>query len=264
MHQAKTMGTKFVALFALAVAAIMAVGATATSAYAFENAQTQVILNPSKAQTITVGSSITLKATTQAEEGHLEVLGTPEITWISSKPSVATVASGKVTGKAAGTADITVTYTYKQEGAEDRIFSATNQVTVKKCAQSLKIGVDPLSKTYYAAKRGAYKGKLSTTKTVTSSYAAAKKAFKISGNKSTLQFSKYRVYKYSTKSKKYVAVSTTGTYGKYFTIGKTGKIYAKKGLPKGTYKVTVKVYSPKTAVKYNSATKYTHLKVKVK
>ena len=57
MHQAKTMGTKFVALFALAVAAIMAVGATATSAYAFENAQTQVILNPSKAQTITVGSS---------------------------------------------------------------------------------------------------------------------------------------------------------------------------------------------------------------
>lgn len=264
MHQAKTMGTKLVALFALAVAAIMAVGATATSAYAFESAESQVILNPSKDQTITVGSSITLKATSQAEESHLAVLGTPEITWTSSNPSVATVANGKVTGKAAGTATIKVTYTYKKEGKEDRVFSATSKVTVNKCAQSLKVGVDPLSKTYYAAKKGAYKGKLSATKTVTSSYAAAKKAFKISGNKSTLQFSKYKVYKYSTKTKKYVAVSTTGTYGKYFSIGKTGKMYAKKGLAKGTYKVTIKVYSPKTAVKYNSATKYTHLKVKVK
>ncbi|MDD6288586.1 MAG: hypothetical protein PUA57_00100 [Eggerthellales bacterium] len=75
----------------------MAVGATATSAYAFETAQAQVITNPAS-KTITVGSSFTVKAIDKTEANHQAALGTPTITWASSKTSVATVTSaGKVT-----------------------------------------------------------------------------------------------------------------------------------------------------------------------
>ncbi|MDO4502931.1 MAG: hypothetical protein Q4D06_07080 [Coriobacteriia bacterium] len=164
------------------------------------------------------------------------------------------VASGVESAKNAGT--YTATYTLKEGYAWS---DGTTDPQVVKWSIARKGQVIScktiVTKTYAAARSGAYKGKLRTTRTVPS----LTKTFSIASVTSK-SFAKSGVSVWSKAKNKYVASKTASAK---VTVTKGGKVYVKKGLKKGTYKVAVKV-SAAQSTNYKAVSKTIYLKVKVK
>ncbi|MDO4502932.1 MAG: hypothetical protein Q4D06_07085 [Coriobacteriia bacterium] len=116
---------------------------------------------------------------------------------------------------------------------------------IAKASQKATAAKSTVTKTYAAAKSGKYRGKVKTTKTITS-------LAKTFGLKSV-----------TAKSYKVTSYAKSATAKKYITVTKSGKVYVKKGLKKGTYTVTIKVTAG-SSTNWNSATKTVKLKVCVK
>ena len=106
-------------------------------------------------------------------------------------------------------------------------------------------GTSTVTKTYTAAKSGKYKGKIKTTRTISS----LRTTFKLSS--------------VTSKSYKVVSYSKSSTAKKYISVSKAGKVYVKKGLKKGTYTLKIKVTAAQST-NWNSTCKYITLKVRVK
>ena len=158
--------------------------------------------------------------------------GDGALTYASSNTAVATVsAKGVITGKKAGTAKITIkaaeTDAYKQA-------VKTVKVTVKKRTNPLVLQKATVTVKYLVVKS---KAKVSAPKIV-----------KTAG-KGTVTFTRSAV---TAKYKKYVTVNA-----------KTGKITVKKGAPKGTCTLKVKVKASGNAT-YLSAAKTVTVKITVK
>jgi uncharacterized protein YjdB len=173
---------------------------------------TEITLDPAS-KTLAKGKSVTLKATVKPSDAT-----TKDVTWESSKESVATVSSsGKVTAKKAGTATITC---YATDGSGKK---ATCKITVT--APVTKVKLDATSKTIA-------KGKSVTLKATVSPSDATNKAV---------------TWKSSNKS-----VATVSSNGKV-TAKKVGTATitctTKDGKKTATCKITVK--TPVTKVKLN-------------
>ena len=215
-------------------------------------AVTGVSLSSSK--TVNVGESFTLSAEVSPSDATNK-----GVLYSSSDTSVATVsASGKVTGKKAGTATVTVKTVQGRK-------TASCTVTVKKVETPSADGTS-----------GDTSG--GGTSTVTTKKA---NPLKIAAKTATVKFSKLKKkaqtlkvtqiikFKKDAKDKKTYTLSSakkgTKSFKKYFKINKTtGKLTVKKGLKKGTYKVTVKVKAKGNSKYKASGTKKVTIKVKVK
>lgn len=241
MYQAKTMGAKMATLFALAVAAVLAVFATATSAHAFESANTNVIVSPTS-KTIYVGSTYTLKSMDKNEEADKKALGEPSIKWTSSNSKVVSVNSkGTIKGLKAGSATVKVTYTYSKAGETDRVKSASCKVTVKKRNQNPKV-VSSL----YVKSKTLKKKAVSLTGTKISGAAGTRTWTKVSGCKGI------KVYKGGT-----IKVN------KKLTKCRCYKSAAKRYKKGSVHKIKVKVTCSGN-YKYNAKTVYKTIYVRVK
>ena len=186
-------------------------GKTATCTVTVKAVPTKVTLNNST-KNVNVGDSFTLKATVNPSNS------VSDVTWSTSDSSVATVKNGKVTGKKAGTATITV----KTVNGK----TAKCKVTVKSVATKVK-----LNKTSVTLN----KGKTQTLKaTVSPSDAENKKVTWKSSNKK---------------------VATVDSKGKITAKGKgTATITASTSNgKKATCKVTVKVPATKITLNKTSA-----------
>ena len=126
--------------------------------------------------------------------------------------------------KSAGTATVVIKGTGNYKGTIKKTF------TIKKASQTLKVTKSTKTVKYSKVKSAKQKVKAIT---------------KVSGAKGTVTYTK-----------------TAGS--KYLTVNKsTGKITVKKGTPKGTYKIKVKVKSASTT-NYKSASKAVTITIKVK
>ena len=179
-------------------------------------------------QTITVASTFNKTFGNKAFNLGAKADGT--LSYSSNNTKVATVdAKGNVTIKGAGTAVITV-----KAAATATKNAASATVTVKVAKASQTVTVKSISKSY----------KKNTIKKKAQAFTMGAKA----KTKLTYAITKYG----SKKAKKYLSINKS-----------TGKVTAKKGTPKGTYKVIVKSTAAATT-NYKAAAKSVYVTVKVK
>lgn len=136
----------------------------------------------------------------------------------------------------------------------------TRYFTVGKASQSLRVGKSTvMRKTFYAAKRGSYKGRLSQTKRITS----LSRYFGLS-SVTRRYFFATSVSKWDSRKGRYVCVAKGSSVTKYVRVSELGGFRANKGLRRGLYKVAISVHARETANYAKTPARTLYLKVMVK
>ena len=174
------------------------------------------------------------------------------------------VADAKVTGSTGA-----VTYKYYLDEACTKKTTKTNSGAASNYGAPVNVG------TYYVTATVAADDIYAKAVSLPVKLVITKKAptLKVKVTSKTLKYARVKTAKRSFATKasvtgngtlSYKAVKFYGKAGKYLTVGKkTGKIFVKKGTPKGTYKVKIRV-TAKASANYKSGTLDKIIKVTVK
>lgn len=138
--------------------------------------------------------------------------------------------------------------------------SLERHFTIGKATQKLRFAKSTtLKKTFSAAKKGCYKGCLSSAKSIKS----LSTFFGIS-SVTRRYFAAMSVSKWSSSKSRYVCLAKGSSAKKYVRVSELGGFRANKGLRRGLYKVAITVYARETTNYAKTPKRTIYLKVMVK